>query len=268
MTKARNKKLPISAAVITRNSGATLERCLASLSFLADVVVVDAGSGDDTLAIAGRAGARIFNRAWTGYTDQRNFALDQCLYAWVLVVDADEAVSLGLARELGQVMADTERLDAYQIPFQNLFLGRWLRHGGLYPDHHLRFFNRRKFRFQQGPYGDVHEGVQADGPVGTLAQPMVHHAYPGFGKNLSKLGFYSGLEAEGRFRKGLRAGWYGFTWRPLERFLKNYFLKAGFLDGMEGFLYCSLTALYAFSINARLWELSRTPRQGEPARNS
>jgi glycosyltransferase involved in cell wall biosynthesis len=254
-----NNPISLSVLVLTRDSADTLETCLASLQFADHVLVLDSGSQDATEAIARRWGADFVTRPWRGFTQQRNDALALCRHPWVLVVDSDEAVSEALAQELGALFRDGQAHAGYRIPERVRFHRRWLRWGGIYPGHHLTLFDRRRGRFAAaGP--DVHEGAQVDGSIGTLNGFKFHYAYPSFRLALEKLNRYTDLEAQGRAAAGEKASVYGLTWRPLERFVKNYFLKLGLLDGLEGFLYCSLTALYAFSIQAKLHGLERGVR--------
>jgi hypothetical protein len=200
-------------------------------------------------------------KGWQGFTEQRNFALQLCKNPWVLSVDSDEVVTPELAQEVQGVLqlplATTPR--AYQIPERVRFFSRWLRHGGIYPGHHVTFFQRRHGFYGHGA-ANVHEGVQVDGPYGRLNGFKLHHAYPSFRLALRKLNRYTTLEAQGRWDHGSRPSLYGLLWRPIERFIKNYFFKLGFLDGIEGFLYCYLTAHYSFVIHVKLYERARTGR--------
>jgi glycosyltransferase involved in cell wall biosynthesis len=259
--RPQSARARLSVIVLTKDSADTLGACLASLAFADQVIVIDSGSRDASLAIARAFGATIRSQAWKGYTAQRNFGLRQCKHPWVLSVDSDEVVTPELAQDiLGVLAAPLEGAPkAYQIPEKLRFFRRWLRHGGIYPGYHVTLFQRAHARYGHGP-ADVHEGVQVAGPLGRLNGFKLHHAYPSFGLALSKLNRYTSLEAQGRWDHGVRPSVYGLFWRPLERFLKNYFLKLGFLDGLEGFLYCYLTAHYSFVIHVKLYELQRMGR--------
>jgi len=252
----------LSVTVIAREASATLAGCLSSVAFAHDVVVVDAQSQDATVEIARAAGARVFVRAWPGFVEQRNFALDQCRNHWVLKLDADERVSEELALELARLLEAEPRLPGYNVSELNLYFGRWLRHGGIYPGHHLRIFDRRVTRYGGG-VADVHEDVHVE-KAGLLAGHVLHLAYPSFNLALTKLNTYSSLEAEGRFCAGERADFVKMLRRPLGRFFSNYVLKSGFLDGVQGLLYCALTSLYAFAITVKLWELEQAAAAETP----
>jgi glycosyltransferase involved in cell wall biosynthesis len=251
----------LSVIVLTKDSAETLGACLASLAFADQVVVVDSGSQDASREIAKAFGATVKVQAWKGYTAQRNFALRLCRHPWVFSVDSDEVVTPELAQEIRALLQKPldEGPKAYQIPERVRFFKHWLRRGGIFPGYHVTLFQRAHATYGHGP-ADVHEGIQVAGPFGQLHGFKLHHAYPSFDLALAKLNRYTSLEAQGRWAHGIRPSLYGLLWRPLERFFKNYFLKLGFLDGLEGFLYCYLTAHYSFVIHVKLYEYQRTGR--------
>jgi glycosyltransferase involved in cell wall biosynthesis len=251
----RPGSVPISVTIITKNEAANIAECIASVSFAAQVVVVDAESTDGTADIARDMGATVYVRPWPGFTQQRNLSVSLCDYDWILSVDADERVTQELAMAIAVVMRENPRFDAFRVPELNNYFGRWLRYGGIYPGHHVSLFDRRKGMYQSGA-ANVHEDVHFK-VTGLLEGHMLHYAYPSFNLALKKLNVYTDLEAQGRFDKGVHASAYGLLWRPLERFVKNFVFKRGFLDGMEGFLYAFLCALYAFSTAVKLRELGR-----------
>jgi glycosyltransferase involved in cell wall biosynthesis len=252
-SKTKPLRPGLSAIVLTQNSGATLDACLSSLAFCDEILVVDSGSSDASLRIARAHGARVRHQPWLGYTRQRNAALAWAQHAWVLSVDSDEVVPGALALEIRLALSQPTPHAGFYIPERVRFFRRWLRWGGIYPGYHLTLFRRDRVRYGHGP-ADVHEGPILQGSSGRLRNFKLHHAYPSFRLALRKLNRYTSLEAQGRWQKGKRATLYGIFWRPLERFLKNYFLKLGFLDGWEGFLYCYLTAHYAFVTHIKLYE--------------
>lgn len=253
MRQASPEKPGLSVIVLTQDSASTLDACLRSVAFADEVLVVDSGSQDRSLAIARAHGARIKRQPWLGYTEQRNAALAFCRHTWVLSVDSDEEISPELAQEIQATLHSDSPHTGYRIPERVRFFKRWLRYGGTYPGEHLILFRRRGARYGHGP-ANVHEGIQIQGSVGHLRGFKLHHAYPDFGRTLRKINRYTSLEAQGRWQRGQRASLYGVLWRPFERFFKNYVLKAGFLDGWEGFLYCYLTAHYSFITHIKLYE--------------
>jgi glycosyltransferase involved in cell wall biosynthesis len=247
---AKVKKLPVSVIVLAKNEEAMLPGCLDSLAWAAQVVVVDSESTDKTAEIARCRGALTYVRAWPGYTAQRNFALSKCRQPWVLSVDADERVAPDLRLAIARLLESGPRHDGYLVPEINNYFGRWLRHGGIYPGGHMVFFKRQGARYQGGK-ADLHEGVQIKNP-GLVQGHLIHHAYPSIELAIDKLNAYTHAEAKGRH--GVKAGLYGLLWRPWERFLKNYLLKRGFLDGVQGLLYCYLTGYYTFVFHLKMWE--------------
>ena len=162
---------------------------------------------------------------------------------------------MDLAHAIARAMREGPSFDAYRVPELNNYFGRWLRHGGIYPGHHVSLFDRRKGVYEAG-VANVHEDLHFK-VTGRLEGHMLHYAYPSFSLALEKLNRYTDLEASGRFEKGIQATASGIFWRPFERFVKNYVFKKGFRDGMEGFLYCLLCALYAFVLQLKLRELGR-----------
>lgn len=264
MAEMKESKAGLSVIVLTKNEEANLPGCLESLKFARQVVVVDCQSRDRTAALARRAGADVFVRPWPGFTAQRNFALSKCRHDWVLSVDADERISAPLAAEITALLAGPEssRSEGYQIPEVNNYFGRWLRRGGIYPGEHLILFRRRLGRYSSGS-ADVHEGVRLK-RVGRLKGHLIHFAYPEVSLAIAKLNHYTDLEARGKLAAGARVRGWKMAWSPLERFIKSYFFKLGFLDGVQGFIYCMQLAYYSFLIQAKVWESTRAPLEREP----
>ncbi len=251
MAKTMNK-LPVSVIVLTKDEEKNLPGCLASLGWARQVVVVDSQSSDRTVALARRARASVYVRPWPGYTAQRNFALSMCRQPWVLSVDADERVGADLQKAVRELIEAGPDRDGYKVPEVNNYFGRWLRHGGIYPGGHMVFYRRQGAKYESGK-ADVHEGVRVKDP-GTLSGHLIHHAYPTIELALDKLNAYTSAEAKGRLAAGDQAGLYGLAFRPLERFVKNYVFKLGFLDGVQGLLYCYLTGYYTFVFHLKIWE--------------
>ena len=248
-------KLPVSVIILTKDEEKNLPGCLASLTWAAQVLVVDSGSTDKTVAVARQGGAQVFVNPWPGFTAQRNFALSKCRQPWVLSVDADERVAPDLAQGLRALLAAGPRRAGYRVREVNNYFGRWLRHGGIYPGEHMIFFRRQGALYSSGN-ADVHEGVQVADP-GRVRGHLVHHAYPTLELALDKLNGYTSVEAQGRVKKGRRVGWGGLLFRPPQRFLNNYIRKGGWRDGVQGLLYCSLTAYYTFCFHLKIWEQRR-----------
>jgi glycosyltransferase involved in cell wall biosynthesis len=221
----------LSAIIITHNEAANLPDCLASLSFCDEIVVVDQGSTDETAAIASRAGAKIVAKPdFTGFGRQKQAALDAASGDWVLSIDADERVPEELAREIGAAIAAGVH-DAYRINRRTFFLGRFLKHGGWYPDRVLRLARRSGARFTSDA---VHERLEVSGSVSDLRTDMLHMSYRTVDDVLTKQRRYALLSAQARRARGAQGGLAAALVRSVFAFVKGYVLQLGLLDGSRG----------------------------------
>lgn len=224
----------ISVVVITKNEESNIGECLSSVAWADEIVVVDSGSTDRTVDICrGHAAKVVVSPQWPGFGAQKNLALDLASHDWVLSLDADERVTPELCRELQAVAAGPATHDAYEMPRSSSYCGRFMRHGGWWPDRVLRFFRRGKARFSNDL---VHERLLVQGSVGRLVHPLVHYAFGDLEEVLHKVNQYSSAGAlmlHDRGRTGsLRKAVFHGTWA----FFRTYVLKAGFLDGQRGFM--------------------------------
>jgi len=229
--------------VITFNEAAHIGRCLDSVKALAtEMVVVDSYSTDDTVDLARARGATVIVRRWAGYSAQKQFALEQLDTDWVLWIDADEAVSPALARELREVLAGEHgHVAGYYVPRMVHYLGRWIRHGGWYPDPKLRLFRRTAARFDGRL---VHEGVTLRGATGSLGGALHHYPYRDRAHHAEKIERYARLAAHQIAREGRTPGMIDRLLRPPIRFLRMFVWKLGFLDGRAGFVAARMGARY------------------------
>jgi glycosyltransferase involved in cell wall biosynthesis len=250
------RRATLSVAIITLNEEANLPRTLASAAWADEIVIVDSGSTDETRAIAQSCGARFITEGWRGFAAQKNFAISLCTSEWVLSLDADETVSPELAASIQKVLAAPPSQTAYALRRRNFFLGRWIRHGGYYPDAKLRLFPRSQGAFQETP---VHETAVFSGKVETLDGDLLHDAYPTLASYLDHMQRYSTLGADiaatrGRTGRGLLSFLNGVLLNPLATFVYNYGLRAGFLDGREGLLLHLYHSAYVSWKYAKAWE--------------
>jgi glycosyltransferase involved in cell wall biosynthesis len=250
----------LSVAIITRNEEANLERTLSSVVWADEIVVLDSGSSDRTEEIARRFRSRFFLEGWKGFAAQKNSALEKCSCDWVLSLDADEALSDKLAKEIWELLEDDPPFDGYALPRRNLFLGRWIRFGGFYPDPKLRLFRRGAAEFEARP---VHETVHFVGKSGRLNGDMVHDAYPTLTAYIAHMDRYSTLGAEhalsaGKWSRGLPAFAANVVLNPAATFVYNYFFRLGFLDGREGLLLHLYHSVYVSWKYAKAWEQGRS----------
>jgi glycosyltransferase involved in cell wall biosynthesis len=280
----------LSVVIITYNEEANIGRALESVMPLVskgkgEVIVVDSGSTDRTLEIAKSFGAKVFIEEWKGYAAQKNSAIDKATGDYVLSLDADEVVSAELGEEIQITVRNAPKGDKFMqelpdgtstpifvngflMPRKNYFLGRWIRHGGFWPDRKMRLFRRSTGKFKDAA---VHETLEVEeyrssGGVrlvsGQLRGPLVHHSYPTLSDYIDHMNRYSSLGAEMVFARSHR----GFSVinivvRPLGTFAYNYFFRLGFLDGREGLLLHLYHAVYVSWKYAKAWELSRLSRE-------
>lgn len=254
-------KTPVSAIVITRNEEANIGRCLDALKWCDEMLVVDSGSTDATVALARAAGARTIGHEWAGYGPQKDFAVAQAANDWVLCVDADEIVSPALRASIEAALVAPAQA-AYEMPRCNRFMGRFLRHGEGYPDWSLRFFDRRHARWSQDA---VHENVRADGKVGRLAGDLLHESAETLQSYLDKQNRYTTLQAEALHRAGMRPSVARLLLSPLVRFVKFYAIRLGFLDGVPGLVHIAIGCFNTFSKNAKLFEIDIRSKRNPPA---
>ncbi len=248
----------LTVTFITLNEEHDLPRALASLADLADeIVVVDAGSTDRTREIAAQNGARVFVRAWTDYSTQRNFAAAQATHEWILAIDADEELSPELQ---GSVRAWKNQTPAYAVyEFSRLanYLGKWIRHSGWHPDRQKRLYRRDRARF----VGIVHESLQVSGQVGRLDGDLYHYTVRTLAEHVANVENYTTLAAQQMFASG------GHGWRAAMllaspwALIKSFILRCGFLDGAHGWLIARMAARSAFLKHRKLRALVRSDFQ-------
>jgi glycosyltransferase involved in cell wall biosynthesis len=247
--------LTLSVVIITFNEEANLARTLASVAWADEIVVVDSGSTDRTREIAESFHSKFFIEPWKGFAAQKNSALAKVIGDWILSLDADEEVEPALADEIREVLRSNSSVSGFWIPRKNFFLGRWIKHGGYYPDRKLRLFRRGAAAFEERL---VHEDVRLDGASALLTNNLLHHAYPTLEDYLEHMNRYSSLGAEMAVAKRTREfSLVDIVVRPKLTFLYNYCLRLGFLDGREGLLLHLYHAGYVSWKYAKAWELGR-----------
>jgi len=254
----------LSVAIITLNEEANLARTLASVRFADELVVVDSGSTDRTLEIAKSFGAKVFTEPWKGFAKQKNSAIEKCVETWILSLDADEELTVDLQNEIIKMLeADattSPQIDGYRLRLRHVFLGRWMRHGGYYPDLKLRLFRRLTLSgtacFTDRP---VHESVQVAGRVETLKNDFLHHGYPNLNIYLEHMNRYSSLGGQIVAAKGkISRSWVAFCWNivlvPILTFVWNFVFRLGFMDGREGLLLHLYHSAYISWKYAKAWQ--------------
>lgn len=248
--------MKISVVIITFNEERNIARCIASVKQLVDeVLVVDSESTDHTRELASAAGARVITRAWTGYSDQKNFANAQARDPWILSLDADEELSPELERSMRQ--AFVEGLNgAYSMDRLTNYCGTWVRHGGWYPDNKVRIFHRDRARWEGS---HVHETLALDPGtvIHRLQGDLLHYSYPTIASHRERIERYSDLHARKLFASGKHAGPVKRYLSPVAKFISGYFFQLGLLDGRAGFDIARLSARAVHLKYAKLEQLWR-----------
>ena len=271
-------RVTLSVVIITYNEEANIGRTLESVMPLVrdgkgEIIIVDSGSTDRTVEIARAFGAKVFVEPWKGYAAQKNSAIEKATGDWILSLDADEEVDASLAEEIGfLILGNPRHLVSGGVPLhqkggvastvgfwirrKNHFLGRWIKHGGFWPDPKLRLFRRGEAGFEERA---VHETVQVKGTTRRLPTgALLHHSYPTLSDYIDHMNRYSSLGAEMAGAKGHRGfSVFDIVLRPLATFVHNYFFRLGFLDGREGLLLHLYHAVYVSWKYAKAWELAK-----------
>ncbi len=246
-----SSRIPLSVVIISKNAASQIAGCIDSARFAQEVLVVDSGSEDETRAIADVRGCRVLEKDWLGFGQQKQFAVMQAQFDWVLCLDVDERVTPELEASIRQAMA-APGTQAYRMARRNRFLGKWLSHGEGYPDWSLRLFHRQHASWSNDP---VHEAVITTVEVGELRGDLLHDSAEDVTTYLQKQNRYSSLHAEALFQQGVRAGYAKLFLSPLARFIKFYVIRLGFLDGGPGFAHVAVGCFAAFAKYAKLIEL-------------
>lgn len=250
---------PFTVCIITYNEAANLPRCLESVSFADEILVVDSYSTDATLDIAARAGCRVIKQSFLGYAGQKNFAIHHAKHPWVLCLDADEWLRPGAEALIRTALAQSpEDVAGFRLKRHTFYLGDWVNHGGWWPEHKVRLFDRQRGAW----FGDLHEGVRfKSGSIRALDVEIGHLSYRDVSHHLSKVNTYTSLWAEGRHNGGAkRIGYLTLLCRPLADFCRVFVLKGGWREGTRGLVIALIHGFYVFAKYAKLWELQTQPK--------
>ncbi len=246
-------RMSLSVCIICFNEEQNIKRCLESAAWADEVVVVDSMSEDKTFEIASQFTDAVYQRPWTGYEDQKNFALSKAKGDWVLSIDADEEITEALRNEIVALMGNANAKDGYRIPRRSFYQGRWITHSGYYPDRQLRLFRRDRGHWTGGR---VHERVEIKGRVGDLKNDLLHYPYKGvLSGQIQTVDEFSTLMAKDLYAKGKRFHIYLLLLRPFFKFMEVYLLKRGFLDGLAGFIIATSSAYAMFVRYVKLREI-------------
>jgi glycosyltransferase involved in cell wall biosynthesis len=259
----------LSVAIITHNEESNIRGAIESVKWADEIVVVDSFSTDKTLEICRQYTDRVFTLEWTGFADTKQEAVNLTTNPWVFVLDADERVTEELKKEILNVVKNAYpspiplpqgegakgRADGYYVPRRNYFSGRWIKHGGWWPDYTLRLFRREKGLFEAR---EVHESIKILGSTGYLKNPIEHYTYKNVDDYLKRMQTYSILAARELFKKGQRANILDIIFRPPATFFRMFFLQLGMLDGIYGIILAYLYSVYTYKKYLKLREMQKT----------
>ncbi len=261
-------KYPVSLVIIALNEEAKIARCIESAPWVDEVILVDSGSTDRTREIAKKLGSRVVEEKWRGYQQQKIFACSLAKNDWILSLDADEALSSELSETLKNLCSGVSNPDlrfSFQkndgIEFSRISFthGRWIKHGGWYPDWQLRFFDRKRASWQAR---NVHERVEALHKV-RLEQSIEHWPFDSLSEQITTNNRYSSLGAQDLFERGKKFSLMKLLFKPVSKFIETYIFKRGFMDGMAGFIISVGAAYSVFLKFGKLWEIQKLPKSGQ-----
>lgn len=250
--------MSLSVIVIVKNEESTIRECLASVAWADEIIVLDSGSSDQTVAICKEYTEHVYETDWPGFGPQKNRALEYASNEWVLSIDADERISYDLQTEIKRVIQMPKRYDAYSMPRRSNYCGRYMKHSGWWPDHVVRLFRRGKAEFSDDL---VHERIVVQGKVGKLKEPIIHESLLTLEQILNTMNSYSTAGAKMMAEEQQEASLCKAICHGTWTFIRTYFLRAGFLDGKEGFMLAISNAEGTYYRYLKLMVLNREKQE-------
>lgn len=247
--------MKLSVSIITLNEESKIEECLKSVKGIADeIVVVDCGSEDKTIDIAKKYGAKVFNKKFVNFADQKNYALKKTTGEWIFSIDADETIERELEKEIVEAIR-SDKYCGYSIPRKNIILGKFIKYSRWQPelDRHIWLWKKGKGEW----IGDVHEEIRVDGLVGKLKHSKIHKHYDTLSEFVDMINRYSQIEAEEYVRSGGEFNNFRFVFDPIYNFIVRYVYRLGFLDGVYGFVLCMMMGFYHMILWSKVWTLKQ-----------
>lgn len=244
----------ISVAIITKNEEQNIERCLKSVQWADEIVVLDNGSTDRTPEICRQYATKVISQPeWLGFGPLKQLAVNSATHDWILSIDSDEEVSQGLKSEIRKI-SQQPAYRGYRIKRQSFYLGQPIRFCGWQRDYPLRLFDRRYGNFNDNI---VHESVRLNGPIATIEQPILHYTYPTIRSHIERMNRYTELGLIKLMSQHRSSSLFGAVARGVVKFIKMYFLQQGFRDGRIGFVLCYNSAFGVYLKYLKLWESQR-----------
>lgn len=254
----------ISVTVICRNEEDKIGECLESVKWADEIIVVDGFSADLTAGIARKYTGKVFLKEWKGFSAQRAFALSKTNCEWVFPLDADERCTPGLRDEILRVTTDRDSgFSGYRIPRRNFFLGREIKHSGWNPDYQMRLFKKSKARVTPRA---VHEGYEVEGKTGMLKNGLLHYTVTSVGDYASRIIRYAALQAIEKAEKR-KIGFLDLFFRPLSSFLRQFFVKQGYLDGISGLMITFFDVITNSLTYMKAWEIQNFKKREQKTAN-
>jgi len=247
----------LSVVVICYNEEAIIDKCLSSVKWADEIIVVDSYSTDQTVEIVKGFTDRVYQHEWQGYGKQKNLALFYASHPWVLSLDADEVLSAELIVEIRALLSRNRECKGYRLPRMTHYLGRLLRYCW-YPDYKLRLFHKDYARWSEQ---EVHEEIVLSGPAERLKNPLFHYSFPTIADHIQTIQRYTTLGSEMLAGNERPFPWHRLLGSPVVMFVKLYIIKRGFLDGFPGLIACSLSAVHEFVKYAKMYELQKNNKQ-------
>ncbi len=248
--------MTLTVSIITLNEEKNLARTLESVKKFADeIVIVDSGSTDKTEEIAKSFNAKFYFQKWLGYGPQRNKAIELASSEWVLNIDADEEISEELAKKIVDIKDEkNDNIDVFKINFMSVCFGKKIKHGGWSNSYRIRLFKKNSGRFNEN---NVHEEFITNSHIGKINEYILHHSYSDLGDYFTKFNKYTTLGAIEYYKKNKKANLVSIVLNPIYKFIRMYFFRLGFLDGLEGFILAITSSLYTMVKYYKLKEIYR-----------
>ncbi len=258
--KLLENQIKISSVILAKNEERNIARCINSQLECIDeiIVLIDEASNDKTLEIVKSfPDVKYEIVKWQGYAKTKQYGVNKAENDWIFWIDADEVITKELCRELIGFKKTAHTEQAYKVARKAYFLGKWIKHSGWYPGYVTRLFNKHKVYFNSN---EVHEGLIVDGSTGKLKNDLEHYTDPDIKHYFEKFNRYTTLAAKELFAQGKNASLNDLLFRPFFIFIKMYFIKKGFLDGLHGFILAVFSSLYVFTKYAKLWEIAKNKK--------
>jgi glycosyltransferase involved in cell wall biosynthesis len=241
----------LSIIIVTKDEANNIVDCLESVAWANEIIVLDSGSSDDTISLATAAGARVIKTDWPGYGPQQNRGIDAATCEWIYSLDADERITPELAVEIREAIREN-KFNVFDVPRHSLFVTRFMRHSGWWPDRTRRLFKKGSARFTSH---EIHANLATEEKIGHLTEGMIHYSYHNYHSVLEKMNRYSSGSARDLYARGKRATLASAIGHGLWAFIRTYFVKAGFLDGQLGLILAISNAEGTYYKYLKLMEL-------------